>query len=605
MPFLQCGKKSDGVYKIDAWRFCSAIVATTTQSATVSRRNNLNYRKFARLLWLTMALNSVGPRSVTMEDFAARAVMIVGTGPAGLATAWRLAESGVDVLLLEAGGPNPDRTAPWRNDAVIADERRHAPMALAARRGFGGTSALWGGRAVPLNPIDLARRDWVAHSGWPVSWDEVAAWYPAACAFLDCGPAAFDAPSSGVDVTFERWCAQPNIGAVKATAIAQHPRIRLETHTTVTRIHLASDGSRASAAEIFRDGQTMRLPVRAAVIAAGGVETARLLLHSRADSPAWFGGEHGALGRYYMGHIYGSIADIVFAHPGGDAEFDYAREATGHYLRKRWTLPAAHQTEARLLNMSAWPEAPDLADARHRSAVLSLGYLALAAPVVGPRLVSPGIRARKLAGGDGRLWPHVANVLRDPFGAAAFMGRFALARYASRIRKPGFFPLNPARRYSLFHHGEHAPNPDSRVTLTPDRDETGMLRARIDLRFSEQDAQSVARGVAGIGAELEAQGVARLDFLAPEAERAALALSQASDGYHQIGTARMSADPRDGVVDANARVHGVSNLFLAGSCIFPTSGQANPTLTAVALAFRLAAHLQGALPHLVEPASGV
>ena len=62
-----------------------------------------------------------------------------------------------------------------------------------------------------------------------------------------------------------------------------------------------------------------------------------------------------------------------------------------------------------------------------------------------------------------------------------------------------------------------------------------------------------------------------------------------------MGTTRMSADPAQGVVDADCRVHGMANLYVAGSSVFPTCGSANPTLTIVALALRLAAHLKGTL----------
>jgi choline dehydrogenase-like flavoprotein len=533
-----------------------------------------------------------------MSDLAKSAVSIVGSGPAGLMTAWALAESGIDVAVFEAGGLSTNRSNRWSNDAEITNPTLHAPMAMAARRGFGGTSALWGGRAVPLDPIDLAPRDWVAHSGWPISWSELAQWYPAACAFLDCGPASFDVAQGPLEQKLERWCAQPNIGAVKLRAILAHPRIRVMPDCVVTRIAADQASNRAVALETILDGVQSRIPVHAVVVAAGGVETARLLLNSRIDEPALFGGETGPLGRYYMGHVYGSIADIVFAQPSSDAAFDYRREGTGHYLRKRFSLPAEDQSSQRLLNMAAWPEVPAIADARHRSAVLSMGYLALAAPILGSRLAPPGIRARKLIGGNGRTWPHLANVLRDPFGAASFALRFGVARYASRIRKPGFFPLNPARRYSLFHHGEHAPNPDSRITLSAARDDTGMHRARIDLRFSDIDAISIARGVDAIGARLAEQGLGRLEYLTPPPERTASVMAQASDGFHQIGTARMAVDPRYGVVNSDARVHNFSNLFLAGSAIFPTSGQANPTLTAVALAARLAAHLRAVFPSL-------
>jgi choline dehydrogenase-like flavoprotein len=538
-----------------------------------------------------------------MNDYADASVMVVGSGPVGLSVSLSLANLGHRVVLIEAGAMRPDRSNQADSDAEILDVSRHAAMPLAARRGFGGTSALWGGRAVPLDPIDLLQRDWVAHSGWPIAWEALAKWYPAACAFLDCGPAKFEDSGGEVSTALERWCAQPNIGAVKLQQVQSHRNIRAVSQSTVTQIVFDDAGTRAIALDLFSDGVATRIPIRACVVAAGGVETTRLLLNSSTERPGLFGGPDGALGRYYMGHIFGSIADIVFSGRGGDAGFDYAREASGHYFRRRMSLTDRDQNSSRLLNAAFWPEVPAIADARHRSAVLSMGYLALAAPGLGPRLAAPAIRARKLAGGDGRAWPHFANLLRDPIGAASFALGFGAARYLSRIRKPGFFPLNPARRYSLFHHGEHAPNPDSRITLASNRDNTGMLRARIDLRFGSQDADSIVRSAAALSEKLHRSGAARIEYLHPTLELTAAALSQASDGFHQIGGARMSEKPNEGVVDANSRVHGISNLFIAGSAIFPTSGQANPTLTAVALAARLADHLNRVLPSL-PPVSG-
>ena len=63
-------------------------------------------------------------------------------------------------------------------------------------------------------------------------------------------------------------------------------------------------------------------------------------------------------------------------------------------------------------------------------------------------------------------------------------------------------------------------------------------------------------------------------------------------GNHHMGTTRMHTDPRQGVVDADLKVHGIANLFVAGSGVFPTYGASNPTLNLVALTLRLAAHLR-------------
>src|SRR5215813_6746496 len=93
------------------------------------------------------------------------------------------------------------------------------------------------------------------------------------------------------------------------------------------------------------------------------------------------------------------------------------------------------------------------------------------------------------------------------------------------------------------------------------------------------------------GLRLSEQG--RLEYLVPESDRASFVLRNGADGFHHIGTTRMGTSPQTSVVDANCQVHGVENLFIASSSVFPSSGQANPTFLAVALAERLADFLSG------------
>src|SRR6185312_11317148 len=100
---------------------------------------------------------------------------------------------------------------------------------------------------------------------------------------------------------------------------------------------------------------------------------------------------------------------------------------------------------------------------------------------------------------------------------------------------------------------------------------------------------------------LREAGIGRLEYHFPEEERAGRVWDQMTDGYHQIGTIRMASDPAHGVVDPDCRVHGTPNLFVAGSAVFPTSGQANPTLTIAALSARLAAHVACIVGELPEP----
>lgn len=531
-------------------------------------------------------------------------VAIVGAGPVGLKLALDLADAGVDVLLIESGRDGEDVAAQRLSDATIVGALNHAPMDLSVRRGLGGTAKLWGGRAVAFDDLDFEARTAVPDGRWPIAAAEVRPWYGAACAFLDCGPAVFDEAWPGLPeaidglrlTALERWCAQPDLGRVHGARVAAHKNIRLALRTTALRIWIDPEGGAVRGLYVNRADQRFVVTARSYVIAAGGVETARLLLAGRAERPALFGGPEGALGRYYMGHAFGSIADIHFLDAAADRQFDFHKDTSGRYVRRRFALDAATQGELGLMNMAAWPDLPELHDPAHGSAILSLAYLALATPTLGPRLMAPAIRKQKLGPDRPRVRAHAWNVVKGAPEAASFASRFLGARYAGRVRLPGFFVRNREHRYALHFHAEQAPNAESRVTLSSERDGLQMLRARIDLKYGGADARSIVATHEAMATRLLAAGIARIEHrFAPE-EREAAVLSLASDGFHQIGTARMSAEPKDGVVDGDARVHGIANLFLAGSAIFPSSGQANPTLLAVALAARLADHIKRNLP---------
>jgi choline dehydrogenase-like flavoprotein len=145
--------------------------------------------------------------------------------------------------------------------------------------------------------------------------------------------------------------------------------------------------------------------------------------------------------------------------------------------------------------------------------------------------------------------------------------------------------------FSLFMRAEQAPNRDSRVTLAKTRDRLGMPEARLDWRLGELDRSSV---VASVRALARAFGAAGLGHVYSRPAQEPDFWQRAQGGFHHMGTARMHLDPRRGVVDRECRVHGVDNLYLAGSSVFSTTGFANPTLTIVALAVRLARRLRGA-----------
>jgi hypothetical protein len=326
------------------------------------------------------------------------------------------------------------------------------------------------------------------------------------------------------------------------------------------------------------------------VIAAGGLESTRLLLAAQRDASNRFGGVDGPLGRYYMGHVIGDIAKIVFSDAALGGGFDYFVDAHGSYVRRRFVPSESTQLREKILNSAMFPITPPVADARHGSAVLSLIYLVLAYGPIGRLFVAEAIRKRHIPPKPIDLAAHLLNVAKGLPSAAAISSDFLRRRYLTRSRIPGFFVRNKNLRYGLAYHSEQAPQPDSRVTLCGEADRTGLAKIRVDLRFHQTDAWSVVRTHELLSDWLVKNKFGHLEWNVPAEQRIDAVLAQAKHGTHQIGTVRMGSNRNDAVVDRNLRAFDSPNLFVVSTAVLPTSSQANPTLTAIALAMRLASN---------------
>jgi len=536
-------------------------------------------------------------------------VLIVGAGPAGIVQALELRRHGIDVTVLAGGGDGFDPEFQELADAEIADPARHAPMRIAVRRALGGTSWLWGGRCVPFDEIDFADRPHVPHGGWPLGHDEIRPWYDVGMRYLNAGAAQFSAPLAPAGAMaecridrLERWSERRNLRWLHADALERDPGLKIMLGAVATGLDVDPITGHVDGVSVsLPSGRRTTMRARAVVLACGGLETTRLMLAARLEQPRLFGGEAGMLGRAYMAHFEGRIADVVFGPALPADAFDFFIDGSGRYARRRITIDPATQQRCGLLNMCAWPDNPLLSNPAHKSGILSLAYLSLATPGLGRLLEPEAIRRKYLEHGVKDVAAHLGNILGGLPEAMREAVSFLYCRYAAEPRLPGFFLRNKARRHALFYHAEQAPNLASTVTLSDARDRLGMPRLKIDLRYSAIDVRSVIAGHEIIDRNLRAAGLGRLEHHFPEGERAARIWDQMTDGYHQIGTIRMAADPAKGVVDADCRVHGTPNLFVASSAVFPTSSQANPTLLITALSARLAAHVARLVRDLPEP----
>jgi len=520
---------------------------------------------------------------------------LVGTGPVGISFALELERLGRDVLVLESGDLEAGSDDASR--AEIVDPLRHAPMDIAVCRGLGGTSWTWGGRCVPYDAIDWVERDFVAESRWPIGPEVVTRFNTRAAEILNCGD-SFEIPHPsrlGYGLTadsVERWCRRSQLMRDYREHFIQSERIQISLNTTVTGMQLSPDGRHVESLTVSTPAGPAQVKARRFVLAMGGVETTRLLLNVQQQWPQHFGGVDGPLGRYYMGHISGKIASIAFERPGDISEWDFKRDPKANaFYRRRFMLTPEAQIKHRVLNTAFWPDNPSFHDPAHRSAVLSAVFLALAFPPTGRRLLPEGIRLAHTGPRPYHLLPHLRNAVFDAPHAVADIYRILRDRFVRKPRKPGFLVWNKGGQYALNYHAEQIPSRDSRITLAPERDAFGLLRAKIDLRFADQDIQSVIDSHLVLDQALRLSAIGSLRFMYGKKEVRDRVYAQAADGYHQVGSTRMGANERTSVVDQDVRVHGLPNLFIASSSVFPSSGQANSTFLAVTFALRLAEHL--------------
>jgi choline dehydrogenase-like flavoprotein len=297
-----------------------------------------------------------------------------------------------------------------------------------------------------------------------------------------------------------------------------------------------------------------------------------------------------------MAHVEARIAKVHLNTPPETTIHQHERDTDGVYVRRRFTFSPELQRRKNMPNAAIWFVNPPMGDPTHGSGILSGVYLTLTSPV-GRYMLTEAIRqAGTKTATPVRKRDHLRNIVKDLKPATQFALSFTYRRFLKPGRKaPGFFIRSATNTDPLDYHGEHLPNPDSRITLTTQRDALGVPRIQTEMRFSDADIASVANAVQELDTALRSAKVGHIEYLYTDTSSAVRENLTHSSGYHQTGTTRMAHDATGGVVNRDLAVFGTENLYVASTSTFPTSSQANPTLTGVAFATRLADHLHDRL----------
>lgn len=499
---------------------------------------------------------------------------IVGGGAAGITLALQLADTGIGVVLLESGGLEyePEYQALCRGQSV---GQSYYALDVSRLRFLGGATNHWEGLCRPLDPEDFQPNPRLGRGGWPIAYEAVARHYPRAHEIVGLGPYKYDVAHWETGEyrrlpfdpeRFETRVFQSNemrFGKTYRPILENANNIRVYYHATVLDFRTDTTGAHIRSVTVGTlPGARHRVRAHQFVLATGGIENARLLLLSNHDHPHGLGNEHDLVGRHFMEHLTYRAPAIGFTVASAPLALYRWRNTIRGTDVTGFTFPSFHF------------------QARHD-------------------LVSSGCVLQPLRH-DG-LKEAARRLLTQP-GTDDLNDRLAEAVWAAST---GFGGVQPDLRDRLVGPectrlqmwAEQLPNPASRVTLGSETDAFGQPRVRLDWQPQQRELRSIERFCRLFAAELGRTRLGRLKVT--HGEPLEQWPESLTGGNHHMGTTRMGATSRQGVVDGDCRVHGLSNLYVAGSSVFPTGGHANPTLTIVALAVRLAAHLRS---HLDAPA---
>lgn len=532
----------------------------------------------------------IDARTVAQTTVVETGVCIIGAGAAGIAMALSLRDAGFPVAVLESGDFDFDE-ATQKLDAGTIGALPNYPLDASRLRFFGGTTNHWDGWCRPFDTLDFQRRPAIPLSGWPLQRTALVPYYEQAQRLCELGPFEYD-PAFWLRDTGQK---EPEFDPARLktaiiqvsppTRFGQAYREALQRSDSVTvylnanAIDLQANAT-ASAVDLVKvatlGGPTFSVRARHVVLAAGGLENARILLLSNGVQSAGLGNNYDVVGRYFMDHPWFTQASVVrFSEPDPPLPLFFDATQVHETTVFATLVPGA----AALTRLPTDPAA---------TGGFRIVMQKLYRVIDGVDLLKAVFGALSGFSVPTSLWDHLGNILHDRDAVVDALYRGATGRRTSPF-PPAMPSTGPVTGAILDINIEQAPNPTSRVMLSQERDALGQNRLILFWRLSEIDRQTYRQAQELTALEFGRLGIGRVN-IKPLPDNG---WPQGMLGSrHHLGTTRMSDDPKTGVVDAACRVHGLSNLYIAGSSVFPTSGYANPTLTIVALALRLADELR-------------
>jgi choline dehydrogenase-like flavoprotein len=497
-------------------------------------------------------------------------VAIVGAGVVGVFCAAQLERRGFRVALIEGGDLTPDTLSNPRYTEIAG--RAHSTVDRGRAMGLGGTGLLWGGQLSEFSAADVAGDE----GFWPISYAELRALYDCVYAALGLPPRMDNATARAlfggdegivgdVERIFSYWLPNPNLAGVFREMISRSRALAVFTRCKAVGLSFDESG-RARHVRVQTPSSSAAIAADRVVVAGGVVESARFALGAQRDENCpWR--DNARIGVAFQDHIGGEFgALIVKDEPLFRDRFEISFNNNTKYMPKLRFIGAGERPGT-TLSVCAFPS--------FRS----------------------------------NIGEHIANIklLLKAFRIGSTYNKWQeLPASAMRIGV-AFFPLikryvRERRVFAMMEQGvdlafqcEQIPRPDSRITLA-DRPNAadGLPPVVVDWRTGSYEPTFLLAAASRFSYYLECTGSAELRINQALLDDPLAFVSSLRDTAHPAGGLCMSRDPAGGATDLNARIWGSPNVYAAGASVVATSGEANITLTALALALRLTDHLSAA-----------
>lgn len=536
-----------------------------------------------------------------MQELETYDVCVVGAGAAGIIFTLEYAKLNPThkILLIEYGDNSNNQPNELDDTIINKNTINHHDPYECTNKGFGGSTASWGGRCVMYDEVDFMDRP-IIRGG--CTWDkalfyEVNQYTDLAAQYFECGSPIFNINNienlkqgsiaenfKEGDVTgsvIERWSTPTRFGKRYRHEILNNAAIVLLEGWELKSIEKVGNRVTHIAIQNISSHQISSIAVDRLIISAGTQESTRILLKNKQI----FSTVPKSLGKYYQGHLSGKIATVKFW--GKPEKTDYGFQMDKDvFVRRRFQFSTDFLVKNNLLNTAIWLDNPLYFDPIHKSGAMSFMYLAMITPIIGKKLAPPAIAHSVTKGKVFKVGSHIMNIIRDfpksfVVPIQTFYGRYILKR-----KLPGVFLYSPENKYALHFHAEQIPFEGNQMSIAEDG-----KSLIIEYEILDEDINSVITLHEKLDAWLREKQCGELEYWLPKEDLLAEIRKMSKDGIHQSGTTRIGKSVEEGVVDSDLKVFGLDNLYVCSSSVFPTSGQANPTFYLGAFAARLAHYL--------------